>query len=260
LTGATAASRHVGGTVAGAPTTGTFLVGDWVTDQTGRHWTCVTAGSPGTWVGSIVTDNTTVPLLPSSVAAAGGSLLAAPANHLHPRYDWAPPDHGLLAWTEEIGAVANNSLVPTAGTLYLVRLHVPLACSVTNLLMYCTTGGTTMTSGQNFAALFNPSPMTRVGVTADQSATWNSSGLKTMALVSGPFNLAAGDFYAGFYTNAATLPSFARGSNIASAFPNIGLSAANSRAATSSTGLTTAMPTTAATLAASAFIWWIGLN
>ena len=51
LTGATAASRYVGATTSGAPTTGTFAVGDFVIDQTGKVWVCTTAGTPGTWTG-----------------------------------------------------------------------------------------------------------------------------------------------------------------------------------------------------------------
>lgn len=49
LTGATAATRYVGGTASGAPSTGTFAVGDFVIDQTGSLWICTVAGSPGTW-------------------------------------------------------------------------------------------------------------------------------------------------------------------------------------------------------------------
>ena len=49
LTGATAASRYVGATASGAPTAGTFAVGDFVIDQTGKVWVCTTAGTPGTW-------------------------------------------------------------------------------------------------------------------------------------------------------------------------------------------------------------------
>lgn len=50
LTGAVAASRYVGGTASGAPTTGTFVVGDFVIDRTGKIWINTVAGSPGTWV------------------------------------------------------------------------------------------------------------------------------------------------------------------------------------------------------------------
>ena len=51
LTGATVASRYVGGTSGGAPTTGTFLVGDFTVDASSHTvWICTTAGSPGSWV------------------------------------------------------------------------------------------------------------------------------------------------------------------------------------------------------------------
>lgn len=49
LTGATAATRYVGATASGAPASGTFLVGDFVIDQTGAVYVCTVAGSPGTW-------------------------------------------------------------------------------------------------------------------------------------------------------------------------------------------------------------------
>jgi len=49
LTGATTASRYVGGTASGAPAIGTFAVGDFIIDQTAKIWVCTTAGSPGTW-------------------------------------------------------------------------------------------------------------------------------------------------------------------------------------------------------------------
>jgi hypothetical protein len=49
ITGATAANRHVGGTTGGAPTSGTFAKGDYIVDQNGIMWICVTAGTPGTW-------------------------------------------------------------------------------------------------------------------------------------------------------------------------------------------------------------------
>lgn len=51
LTGAVAATRFVGGTASGAPSTGTFAVGDFVIDQTGKVFVCTAAGTPGTWVG-----------------------------------------------------------------------------------------------------------------------------------------------------------------------------------------------------------------
>ena len=53
LTGATTATRFVGGTANGAPASGTFAVGDFIVDQTSSIFVCVVAGTPGTWSSTI---------------------------------------------------------------------------------------------------------------------------------------------------------------------------------------------------------------
>lgn len=51
VTGATSTYRLVGATVSGAPTSGTFAVGDIIIAlDTLRLWKCTAAGSPGTWM------------------------------------------------------------------------------------------------------------------------------------------------------------------------------------------------------------------
>jgi len=60
LPGATAASRYAGATAFGAPTTGTFAVGDFIVDQSGAMWVCTVAGTPGTWQLSGVSVNQNV--------------------------------------------------------------------------------------------------------------------------------------------------------------------------------------------------------
>lgn len=50
LTGATSATRYVGGTASAAPVSGPFVVGDFDIAQDGHIWVCTVAGSPGTWV------------------------------------------------------------------------------------------------------------------------------------------------------------------------------------------------------------------
>jgi hypothetical protein len=53
LAGATVPTRFVGATTAGAPTTGTFAVGDFIVSRDlGDVWVCTAAGTPGTWVSS----------------------------------------------------------------------------------------------------------------------------------------------------------------------------------------------------------------
>lgn len=49
LAGATTATRYVGGTTSGAPSTGTFAVGDFVIGADGTLAICTSAGTPGTW-------------------------------------------------------------------------------------------------------------------------------------------------------------------------------------------------------------------
>ena len=53
LPGATTQTRHAGGTTNGAPTSGTFAVGDFIIDLSGTIWVCTTAGTPGTWTTTI---------------------------------------------------------------------------------------------------------------------------------------------------------------------------------------------------------------
>lgn len=50
VTGANLVSRYTGATTSGAPTSGTFVVGDWIVDRAGALWLCTVAGTPGTWV------------------------------------------------------------------------------------------------------------------------------------------------------------------------------------------------------------------
>lgn len=49
LTGATTATRYVGGTASAAPASGTFVTGDWIVTQAGSVYICTAGGSPGTW-------------------------------------------------------------------------------------------------------------------------------------------------------------------------------------------------------------------
>lgn len=46
-------TRYVGGTSSGAPTSGTYVVGDFVISHDGHVYVCTAAGSPGTWTASL---------------------------------------------------------------------------------------------------------------------------------------------------------------------------------------------------------------
>lgn len=77
LSGATSASRFVGGTNSGAPTSGTFAIGDMAVARNGSIWICTAAGSPGTWV-EITASTVSAP--PGAITQYAGS--AAPSGWL----------------------------------------------------------------------------------------------------------------------------------------------------------------------------------
>ncbi len=116
MSGSSAATRYVGGTTSGAPTTSTFAVGDWIVTQDGRIWICTTAGTPGTWqqpspplsfggAGNIAA-------LAAS-ASAGASGLVADASHVHP---WT--GLGVLSISQAWSALQTfNAGITMGGTL-----------------------------------------------------------------------------------------------------------------------------------------------
>ena len=110
LTGATAASRYVGATAGGAPASGTFAVGDFIIDQTGKVWICMSAGTPGTWTqssGGVTLDSTAGDIQPLGTQAAGSVGKAADAGHIH-------PTTGLVL---KAGSTMTGWLAPAVGTL-----------------------------------------------------------------------------------------------------------------------------------------------
>lgn len=131
LTGASAATRYVGGTVSGAPVSGTFSVGDFVVAQDGIVWVCTVAGSPGTWVGLMVNPITTkgdiiagnasgVPTR-EPVGTDGYVLTADSTQSLGMK--WAPGGAGLqyMVTTDASG----NLLFDASGDVLLATITYP---------------------------------------------------------------------------------------------------------------------------------------
>lgn len=175
-----------------------------------------------------------------------------------PRYNPSPQDQGLVSWTCDPATQNQTQIIPAAGQLMTVKLVIPVISTVTNIIMSIATQGSSLTSGQNFAGLYNPAG-TLLSATADQTTNWGTTGLKTIALSSQQTNLPPGTYTVAFYSNGTTLPTLRVGTT-GSSWPNAGLATASSRFGLANTGLTTALPGTLGVITANEFAWWIALS
>lgn len=218
------------------------------------------SGAVSTAIGSdstIAAFDTTAPAALSATAAVVGSVAkAARRDHQHPRYHFDPADHGFLAWPYDPSAASSSTVLATAGTVYVVKCHLPVAANITNIVTQVTAAGTTLTSGQCFAGVYQGGVL--LGSTADQSVAWASTGVKTMAISGGPVAAAAGDVYIAFFFNGTTGPTFPRGNG--NALINAGLAAASSRYASADTGRTTTLAATLGALTSLSVSYWVAVS
>ncbi len=217
------------------------------------------ASSDAAAFGQIPTASSATPTAASTTApTAGSSANYARGDHVHPRIEWAAPDYGFITWAFDpanLGTAATALAV--AGTMYVIKLHMPVATNVTNIITSMVAAGSGLTSGQCFAALYQGGSL--LGVTADQSGVWNTSGNKTMAIAGGAVAVAVGDVYVGMWFNGTTGPAPPRGVG-GEAVVNFGFAASAARFATANTGLTTTAPGSLSGFAISNNAYWAALS
>jgi parallel beta-helix repeat protein len=176
----------------------------------------------------------------------------------------SPSKHGLVEWNyDPIAAVAStaNSTTLASGTVQLVKITAQTGGTVNNIIVNCLALGSTLTSGQNFAAIFDSSG-NRLGITADQTTAWGSTGLKTMALTAGVTLTAGADYYIAFLSVGTTPPKFAQTGVGSFLEVNVGLGSTVLRFCTNVTGQT-AMPsslTLSSNSGSGALTIWVGLS
>lgn len=176
LTGAAAASRYVGATASGAPTSGTFAVGDFVIDQTGNLWVCTVLGTPGTWV-SVLRFGTT-----ATTAAAGNDARLSDQR--------VPTDNSVTGGTTGAGVkiqagtitdanINANNKDGAAGTPSLRTLGTGAAQAASGADARFTDARTpTGTAGGDLAGSNYPNPViAALAVTDGKVATANKDGL-----------------------------------------------------------------------------------
>jgi len=148
LTGATAGTtRLVGVTASSYPTSGTFVSGDVVADQTGTFWVCVTGGTPGTWTNVI--PNSLVVRSATATAGIGeftifgtsgasGQTITLPAS---PQNGAIYQIKNLSAYTVSIKGGTNS--VSVSGTIYgaaatyTIPLNAAYSFVFTGGIWYC---------------------------------------------------------------------------------------------------------------------------
>lgn len=182
-------------------------------------------------------------ILKSEIVTAGQSAV-----------DWNPGDQSLIAWAFDPITAINASILPAAGVMYMARLAVPTATTVTNIIIDITAAGAGLTASG--ACIYQNGIL--LGQTADQSSAWMSTNTKTMPIAGGPVAVSAGYIYVAVWANGTTLPTLARAngrSNI-----NVGTGATTYRFASAGSGITTTAPGTLGTMAASSISWWFAVN
>lgn len=147
-------------------------------------------------------------------------------------------DFGLKSWSFD-PATAAAGTVPTSGTVVMAKLYLP-AGTASAVGVSINTVGVGLTAGQNFMGLYNQAG-TRVGVTADQTASWATVGYKQIPLVAPAAIAAPGFYYVAFLSNGATPAGLTRGSNTTSSttIVNLNLPADQARFTTGPAAQTT---------------------
>jgi hypothetical protein len=202
----------------------------------------------GTDGSTLVADSTAT----YGVKWAAASTTAAYVNDL-------PSRHGWKEWnfTPDI---YNNSQGLTSGTVYLMKITATATQTVSNIILNLTGAGVTLTSGQSLVAVYNSSG-TQQAISADQSSSWTSSGLKTIALGSSVSLTAGSDYFVAVLCVGTTPASFQRGlGGVASA--NGGLTNTAYRFAVNGTTQTTlgASLTLSSNTATNAQGLWVALS
>jgi hypothetical protein len=167
---------------------------------------------------------------------------------------WHPADYGWIAWVCD-PASAYTGIITLAGYVIVTKIKIPVATTITNLMVYVTTAGATLTTSQCVAGLYQGGSL--LAATVDQHTAWQTTGLKTMALTA-PQAVSAGDAYVALLANGTTMPTFAvtiGHYGFATGDLNLGLTTPNLRAAWTDNGKTT-LPSTLGTPQNSTICYW----
>lgn len=168
---------------------------------------------------------------------------------------WTPATYSMKAWNfDPVACFQGLNVQSLPGALFIEAINVP-ADTITNIHMNIYSAGATLTSGQNFAALYQGGNLK--AATSDQSTNWTSTGEKIMPLTS-PQTVTAGIAYVAWYWRGTTAPAFAHsiasGTGITTNLNSV------TRSGYNPTGYTTAPPSTLPAITLYYGNPWVGLS
>lgn len=170
---------------------------------------------------------------------------------------------GFKAWTTDPNTT-NATLILTTTNEIAVKVPTPNTILVSNISVFVSTAGSSLTSGQNLATLYRADG-TLLSSTADQTTAWASSGGALMPLTT-PQTLQGspgGYCWVGLLSNGTTPVTLRAGSGQAALVNITGTGTASGAAMWSAligTGRTAPATFTPSSLATTSISYWIGLS
>ena len=109
-----------------------------------------------------------MPLFPPPAVYRGDVVVAA--------------DGTLQAWSYDPVLSYQTGQSSASGTVFLTRIAIPRTFVVSTMTIVIATGGAG-TGANCYVGLYDATGATRLAVSADQTASWNTPGVKTISLV-----------------------------------------------------------------------------
>lgn len=194
--------------------------------------------------------DTTLSRSSAGVLAVEGEDVAMASN-----IEVKPSNHNLIGWTFDPLIANNNYALQAAGTLYGVRIYIGKATTISNVIIGVQTAGGTLAN--SYVALYQNG--TLLTQSADQSTSWQSTGMKTIAIT--PQSVSKGSVDVVFWCGSwATAPNFYRAGGQTGTLHTVGQSTTEIRFFSADTGKTTTAPGTLGAKTALIVAYWVGLS
>lgn len=172
---------------------------------------------------------------------------------------WGPADAGYKAWAYD-PSIAQTGQVGGTGILYLARMPIRQATTISSLLFYVWGAGATLTNvGVGLYTAAGALLASTVNAGNATAAQWQAVGLKAVAIT--PRAVAAGFYYAAYWATGTTQPAMLRSGSTGSGI-NIGSTLAGGtglRFARANTGLTNVAPATAVQVGDAVSAFWAAM-